>query len=110
MATEVCLHDDFVLEPLSFDDIKWTAVSTEDQNGYSPLENDVNGKQIKYMSTALKMFSSKRKREPSVTTPPLGSSPSGRSVHQWRQALMKARSSSDPWDKYHIENCMALSL
>ena len=98
MTSEVSSHEDLILEPISFSDIKWN-VSNGDQNN-SPLYEE-DGNQVKYFSVAMGM-SSKRKREPSTSSVV---SHHKQAVQNWRHALIKARSHVDPWEKFHLEEC-----
>lgn len=97
-AVEVSHQEDLVLEPISFNDIKWN-VSNGDGSHSSPLyDGDTN--HVKYFSVAMGI-SSKRKREPSVS-----SLTHKHAVQLWRHALMKARIHTDPWEKFHLEDSM----
>ena len=98
MTSEVTNHEDLILEPISFSDIKWN-ISNGDQNS-SPLCKE-DGNQVKYFSVAMGM-SSKRKREPSTSS---AVSHHKQAVQNWRHALMKARSHVDPWEKFHLAEC-----
>lgn len=95
-TTEVSHHEDLILEPISFSDIKWN-VSTGDSN--SPLHNEGDENQVKYFSVAMGI-SSKRKREASTSS----TAHHKQALQHWRHALMKARSHSDPWEKFHLED------
>jgi len=97
-------HDDLILEPLDFNDIKWN-VSNDEHAGVSLPETDE--KQVKFLSAALSAFRSKRKRESSTSS---GSPRNGKGIHHWRHALLKARSFSDPWESFKIEECNHLFL
>jgi elongation factor 2 kinase len=101
MATaEISHHEDLILEPISFTDIKWN-ISNGDQNHTLP-EVHPDGDQVKYFSAAMGM-SSKRKREPSISSSHLQNHKQVQ--NNWRHALMKARSHTDPWEKFHLEDC-----
>nr|CAH0112923.1 unnamed protein product [Daphnia galeata] len=102
MATvEISHHEDLILEPISFTDIKWN-ISNGDQTHTLP-EVHLDGNQVKYFSVAMGM-SSKRKREPSLSS----HLPNHKQTVQnnWRHALIKARSHTDPWEKFHLEDCL----
>ena len=91
-------NEEIVIEPFSLNDIKCNTTDCEFQNSL-PLETD--GTQIKYFSAAMGVMGSKRKRESSIS--------SSLSIHKqahsnWRHALLKARSQSDPWEAFHLEN------
>ncbi|EFX89875.1 hypothetical protein DAPPUDRAFT_299989 [Daphnia pulex] len=49
-------------------------------------------------------MSSKRKREPSISSSQLQNHKQT-VQNNWRHALMKARCHTDPWEKFHLEDC-----
>jgi uncharacterized protein (UPF0335 family) len=91
--------EEIVIEPFSLSDIKCNAsyVNQKDETLILPFETD--GTQVKYLSAAMGTFlGSKRKREPSVSLDHL------KQVHNWRKALLRASSQSDPWEAFQLEN------
>jgi len=98
MAEESSLPEDLVLEPISIKDIKWNAY--ESTNSHSSLDNldCLDGNQVKYFSTVMGA-GSKRKRAASSC-----SLTHQKHAQHWRQALLKARSHTDPWEKFHLED------
>ena len=96
MTAEICHQEDLVLEPISFADIKCNVALSNDED--HPLENgDSNG--VKYFSVAMGVAGSKRKRESSTS-----SLVQPKHLQHWRHAILKARSQSDPWEKFHLED------
>ena len=88
--------EEIVIEPFSLSDIKCNA-SNENPNEALPFET-TDGTQVKYFSAAMGFLGSKRKREPSVSLEHL------KQVHNWRKALLRASSQSDPWEAFQLEN------
>ena len=91
-------NEEIVIEPFSLNDIKCNTTEREYQN---PLPQETDGTQIKYFSAAMGVMGSKRKRESSISS----SLSAHKQAHSnWRHALLKARSQSDPWETFHLEN------
>lgn len=96
-AVEVSHHEDLVLEPISFSDIKWNVKNGDEDHLNPPYDGETN--HTKYFSVAMGI-SSKRKRESSVSS----LTQHKNAVQLWRHALMKARAHTDPWEKFHLED------
>ena len=99
MSTEVLHSEDLILEPITLSDVKCN-VSKLELDLHPVCEPD--GNQVKYFSAAMGVngLSTKRKREPSIT-----SQTHKHTVNNWRHALSKARSHSDCWEQFHLEDC-----
>ncbi|KAK4022368.1 hypothetical protein OUZ56_007838 [Daphnia magna] len=100
MATaEISHHEDLVLEPISLTDIKWNVSNGDEAHDFPEVHLD--GNQVKYFSAAMGM-SSKRKREASLSSPAASNKQTVQ--NNWRHALMKARSHTDTWEKFHLDH------
>jgi len=97
MTEESSHQEDVVLEPISIKDIKW---NISDPNHDDPVDQP-DGKQVKYFS-AVMGAGSKRKRASSTSS--LVSLTHLKHAQHWRQALLKAKNHTDPWDKFHLED------
>lgn len=97
MVEEAPLPEDLVLEPISIMDIKWH--ECDSTNNHKSLDHldCLEGNQVKYFSTVMGS-GSKRKR--TTSSPSLTHQ---KHAQHWRQALLKARSHTDPWEKFHLE-------
>lgn len=96
MSSDILCPEDLILEPITLSDVKSNVSKLElDLHPFS----EPDGNQVKYFSAAMGVNGAKRKRESSI------SSQHKHAVSSWRHALLKARSHSDSWEQFHLEDC-----
>jgi len=94
MMSEGWQSDEFIIEPISFTDMKCKTPQEYPEN-----TSLADSKGLKFFSVAMGLDSAKRKREgssSSLNIPKTG--------HRWHHALHKARLLGDSWEKFHLED------